>query len=62
MAFRFDLRIPSMCLINFGKVYVDGFDVEPWTGIIISCSNGISPYFFSLESCGLMIICYRLLC
>ena len=41
----FDLRMPFLCLINFWELFVDGFEVEAWPGIIISFSNVVGPYF-----------------
>ena len=55
------LHITFLCLITFWEVFVHGFDVDPWPGIIISCSNGVGTYFFSSKSCGHFIICNRLL-
>ena len=47
MALDFAPHIPFLCVITFWEVFVDGFDVDPWPGIIISCSNGVVPCFFS---------------
>ena len=41
------LHIKFLCLITFWEVFVHGFDVDPWPGTVISCSNGVGPCFFS---------------
>ena len=50
------LNMPFLCHITFWELFVEGFDVEPWPGIIISCSNGVVTCFFIGESFGCMII------
>ena len=56
------LHMAFLCLITFWELFFEGFDGEPWPGIIISWLNGISPCFFGGKSCSCVIICNRILC